>query len=507
METISLPDFVTEYSKLTKEAIEEYAKKNNISSISAEDLKLLNSHVATYCLNKMTEQFLQGKELNNEAQIRTEFPKEEKDFEEEKCLEPAPIHQSLTGPSEPKDMLDLTKGESSAPELHPHMVHGTIRQTEVDKPQTGDPQCSIPRGPTFHAEKLNNEAETRSDALEEKKSFEQEKSMTPQPTYQLATDHFQIYMDSLMKLMTELHKQQQENQNAALKSFLDQLKHQHSQEEQSQQQQNRFQEQLLLQQQDFQTKLMGDFMKHSEMQTALLCQTLSQREQPNHDDHLNVDIKDAPYHESCSSNMTQNVNEYDNSFPGRSFAQKNESFSHFQVCKTEKKLVQFDCHKLGQEFCQWFFPLLNSQNSAHGEERLAWDHPHMFWNDAIFSIVYVNSKEQYTGDECVSSKLLEMTQKDKLIFTPTLDSKRFKCVNSRHGQVVVAVTGILSCTDTCSKVVFDQIFGLIKCPSTFKYKIKSMALKVYNMNSLNIGQTSHVPPLQYSTEQLQDFNM
>ncbi|XP_073526908.1 uncharacterized protein [Phyllobates terribilis] len=498
METLSVSDLISAYSKFTEEAIEEYAEKHKISSISVEDLKLLSPHVAAYCLDKVNEKLIQVKELNNEAEIRPDIQEEEK---EEKCKDPAPIHQSST--SEVKE--------------------------------------------------LNNEAEITPDILEEEKDFEQEKCKDPAPAHQSSTS--EISVDLFMKFMTEHQKQHKEYQNIVLTIVLEQMKHQNIvlttvlEQMKHQQQQNRFHEQVLQQQQDYQSRLMGDYMKHSEKQTTLLCQALSNfaGELSQHDDHLNKDIKDMPCHESrCPEmtknfnggdnsfsgrasakkmesishfqdmpshesrcpEMTKNFNGGDNSFSGRASAKKMESISHFQVSKRDKQPFQlFDCHQLGQDFCNWFFSLLNCQNPDHGQERLAWD-PLMFWNDVtlFFTNTNENSHERYNGDECVSSKLLEMMQKEKLIFTPVLDSERFKCVNSRHGLVVVAVTGIISCTDKGSNV-FNQIFGLIKCPSTGNYKIKSMTLKLGNMNPLNSVPNFHVPPLEYTTEQLQDFQL
>lgn len=169
------------------------------------------------------------------------------------------------------------------------------------------------------------------------------------------------------------------------------------------------------------------------------------------------------------------------------------------MANRDKQAFQvFDCHKLGQEFCNWFYSRLNSQNPASGQERIAWE-PEMFWDDVKFSFLHDDCFEEYIGDKCVNEKLLEMTKEQNLTFTPELDSDRFKCVNSRHGLVVVAVTGVISKNDYST--VFRQIFGLIKCPSTGKYKIKTINLRVQNMNP------SCVPLIQYTTEQLQDFKI
>ncbi|XP_077155524.1 uncharacterized protein LOC143817947 [Ranitomeya variabilis] len=493
MEMFSVSDFVSAYSKFTQEAIEEYVKKNNTSSISVEDLKLINPRVATYCLDKMTEQLYQDKELNVEDEIRQDVPKGEKDLEQGKCKESALIHQSSV--SEDKEL-------NNEDEIVPDILKNE-KDLEQEKCKELAP---IHQSSVSEVKELNTEDEIGPEIPKEEKYFEQEKCKEPAPIHQSSTS--EICVELFMKFMTEHHKQQQEYQNIVLNTFLDQMKHQHTQEEQRQQQQNRFHEQVLHQQQDFQSRLMGDFMKHSEMQTTLLCQALSncKIEQSHQDNHLNKDIKGTPCNESPSPKMAKNFNGGDNSFSGRTSAKKMESFSHSQVSKREKQPFQlFDCHKLGQDFCQWFFPLLNSQNPAHGQERLAWD-PQMFWNDVTFLIRNENSLESYTGDECVNSKLFEMMQEEKLTFTPVLDSERFKCANSRHGLVVVAVTGIMSRTDKCSSV-FNQIFGLIKCPSTDKYKIKSMNLKVDNMNYLSSLHNVPVPPLEYTSEQLQDFHL
>ncbi|XP_061484056.1 uncharacterized protein C3orf38 homolog isoform X2 [Rhineura floridana] len=59
------------------------------------------------------------------------------------------------------------------------------------------------------------------------------------------------------------------------------------------------------------------------------------------------------------------------------------------------------CHSLGEEFCQWFFGILNSQNPLVGEPHEEWG-PQHFWDDVILKFCYNTSEqniEEYFGAE------------------------------------------------------------------------------------------------------------
>ncbi|XP_044140451.1 circadian locomoter output cycles protein kaput-like [Bufo gargarizans] len=456
METLQVSDIISTCSKFIKEGIQEYAEKENISSIPADRWSLLTLHVVMYCLEKTAAQLLK----NPESIIR-------------------------------EDKTQTIVEEERHVEVETYIEH--ILQSSADP------------------SKIN------------------------------------VDVNPLIKLMTEHHKQQQESQEKANRTLQDQLSHQHRQQEQRQQQQNNVFKQFLQQQQDFQSRLMADFIKHIEMQATLFCQALAngKTEQPVQDDHVNMNREDTSCYKPSSPETTSHSNTghhcvsgqgsaekpgsfshyedtscYKPSSPettyhsntghhcvsGQGSAQKSGSFSHYEVTNRGKQpFPVFDCHELGQQFCQWFYSHLNAQNPSPGQEKPHWD-PNILWKDVIFSIVHDNSFDKYTGDECVSSKLLEMTQYQKLTFTPIPDSKRLSCVNSKHGLVVVAVTGVITNSDNCSRV-FNQIFGLIRCPSTGNYKIKSIYLRIDNWDPLISGHKLHVPPLQYTTEQLQEYKI
>ncbi|XP_040279191.1 uncharacterized protein LOC120994586 [Bufo bufo] len=417
METLDVSDIISTCSKFIKEGIQEYAEKENISSIPADRWSLLTLHVVMYCLEKTAAQLLK----NPESDIREE--KTQTIVEEERHVE-----------------------------VETYIEH--ILQSSPDP------------------SKIN------------------------------------VDVNPLMKLMTEHHKQQQESQEKANRTLQDQLSHQHRQQEQRQQQQNKVFKQFLQQQQDFQSRLMADFIKHTEMQATLFCQALTngKTEKPVQDDNVNMNKEDTSCYKPPSPETTYHSNTGHHCVSGQGSAQKSGSFSHYEVTNRGKQpFPVFDCHELGQQFCQWFYSQLNAQNPSPGQEKPHWD-PNILWKDVIFSIVHDNSFDKYTGDECVSSKLLEMTQDQKLKFTPMPDSERLSCVNSKHGLVVVAVTGVITNSDNCSGV-FNQIFGLIRCPSTGNYKIKSIYLRIDNWDPLISGHKLQVPPLQYTTEQLQEYKI
>ncbi|XP_069800736.1 uncharacterized protein [Dendropsophus ebraccatus] len=489
METLSLADFISTYNKVIKEGIEQYAEKNNLSSVPAKHLDLVKRHVTAYCRTRITQSLFKISKCKNRDERALQDMDDEEEEEEEctepgKCMESAELQQPSTSPIQNKEQKTLEE-ESTEQEK-------CMEAAEMHQPLSAPPK--IPD--------INNGVEREQNILEEKCS-EHKECMEPSQTDQSPTGPSKIIIDvdPFMKLMAEHHKEQQESQEKLLRTLLDHLSHQ---EQHKQQQQNKVYELLLQQQQDFQSKLMGDFMKYTENQVTLFSQALSncKTQKPSHDDDdvVIVNKTDSSCYQTSRPEDTYNSNTGHNIISGRGCAKQFPPFAHFEVANRDKKPSQlFECYELGQEFCKWFYSRLNAQNPSHGQERLDWT-TDMFWDEVKFVFVHGNNHEEYIGVECVSPKLLEMSQREKLTFTAKLDSERFKCVNSKHGLVVVAVTGVVSNNDNFSGI-FSQKFGLIKCPSLGTYRIRSIYLEV----DFIFDHNSHVPPLQYTTEELQEF--
>ncbi|CAI5772859.1 Uncharacterized protein PODLI_1B018667 [Podarcis lilfordi] len=166
-----------------------------------------------------------------------------------------------------------------------------------------------------------------------------------------------------------------------------------------------------------------------------------------------------------------------------------------------------DCHSLGEEFCQWFFGILNSQNPLVGEPHDEWG-PQHFWDDVILKFCYNTSEqnmEEYLGAELVSLRLLSLVKEEYLFLNPNLDAGGLKWTVSRHGLVVVAVAGTVHRNTSCLGI-FEQIFGLIRCPFRENtWKIKFVNLKIVGQNAMEPGTRLERPCIKYEQEELQEF--
>lgn len=166
-----------------------------------------------------------------------------------------------------------------------------------------------------------------------------------------------------------------------------------------------------------------------------------------------------------------------------------------------------ECHSLGEEFCQWFFAILNSQNPLYAESPGEWG-PQHFWDDVVLKFCYNTSEqnvEEYLGAELVSLRLLSLVKEECLYLNPNLHSGGLKCVVSRHGLVVVAVAGTVH-RNTCCLGIFEQIFGLIRCPFTENtWKIKTVHLKIVGRTALEPGTPIEKPCIKYEQEELQEL--
>ncbi|XP_074013398.1 uncharacterized protein C3orf38 homolog [Numenius arquata] len=181
--------------------------------------------------------------------------------------------------------------------------------------------------------------------------------------------------------------------------------------------------------------------------------------------------------------------------------------SHAESHGESQKSSQDAIRDLGEEFCQWFFELLNSQHPLGVKSEERWG-PQHFWEDAKMKFCYntlEKNTEEYIGAEMVSLRLLSLVKEEYLLFNPNLHSSGLKCAMSRHGLVLVGVAGTVHRDNACLGI-FEQIFGLISCPVRENtWKIKVVSLKIVGQNALEPGMQVEKPSLRYESNQLQEL--
>lgn len=174
--------------------------------------------------------------------------------------------------------------------------------------------------------------------------------------------------------------------------------------------------------------------------------------------------------------------------------------------KEDKKSEKVDFRQLGEEFCHWFFELLNSQNPFLGSPQDEWG-PQHFWHDVKLRFYYSTSEQNvidYHGAEIVSLRLLSLVKEEYLFLSPNLDSHGLKCAASPHGLVMVGVAGTVHRGNTCLGI-FEQIFGLIRCPFVENtWKIKFINLRIIGESSLAPG-TLMKPTITFEPSDLEAF--
>ncbi|KAM9565967.1 uncharacterized protein C3orf38 homolog [Guaruba guarouba] len=182
---------------------------------------------------------------------------------------------------------------------------------------------------------------------------------------------------------------------------------------------------------------------------------------------------------------------------------KTQAESH----EDSQKSQQDDIHNLGEEFCQWFFELLNSQHPMGVKSEETWG-PQHFWDDAKMKFSYntlEKNMEEYVGAEMVSLRLLSLVKEEYLLFNPNLHASGLKCAMSPHGLVLVAVAGTVHRGNSCLGI-FEQVFGLISCPIRENtWKIKVTSLKIVGQNALEPGMQLERPSIKYESNQLQEL--
>lgn len=169
-----------------------------------------------------------------------------------------------------------------------------------------------------------------------------------------------------------------------------------------------------------------------------------------------------------------------------------------------KAEVGFDPLVLGQQFCQWFFQLMNSQNPSLGQQPQDWG-PQHFWPDVklrLFSRTSSEQMEDFLGAELVSLRLLALPKEERLLFSPNLEPFGLKALASPHGLVLVAVAGTIH-RDAACLGIFEQIFGLIRSPlDNNSWKIKFVNLKIKGREAIG-GMEVAAPALSYNSSELQ----
>ncbi|KAM6438847.1 uncharacterized protein C3orf38 homolog [Rhynochetos jubatus] len=187
--------------------------------------------------------------------------------------------------------------------------------------------------------------------------------------------------------------------------------------------------------------------------------------------------------------------------------QSGERKPHAESPGGRQKSPENDIHDLGEEFCQWFFELLNSQHPLGLKAEERWG-PQHFWEDAKMKFCYntlEKNMEEYVGAEMVSLRLLSLVKEEYLLFNPNLRANGLKCAMSPHGLVLVAVAGTVLRGNACLGI-FEQIFGLISCPVRENtWKIKVVNLKIVGQNALEPGTQIEKPSLKYESNQLREL--
>lgn len=159
---------------------------------------------------------------------------------------------------------------------------------------------------------------------------------------------------------------------------------------------------------------------------------------------------------------------------------------------------------LGQQFCQWFFQLLNSQNLSRGQQPQDWG-PQHFWPDAklrLISSTDSHQTEEFEGAELVSLRLLALAKDECLIFSPNLEPHGLRVTSSAHGLVLVAVAGTIHRDASCLGI-YEQAFGLIRSPQdSNSWKIKFVNLRIRGRDIL-MGAEELSPSLTLDSNELQ----
>ncbi|XP_030643175.1 uncharacterized protein C3orf38 homolog [Chanos chanos] len=163
-----------------------------------------------------------------------------------------------------------------------------------------------------------------------------------------------------------------------------------------------------------------------------------------------------------------------------------------------------DLTALSQQFCHWFYSLLNSHNPLMGQPMQDWG-PQHFWETVRLRIGFLDIEqkmEEFHGAEMVSMRLKALAEEEQLLFNPNMEGQGLKCISSPHGLVLVAVAGTIYRHNNCLGI-FEQVFGLIRSPLTNNsWKIKFVDLKITGQNAIQAAQRSGPPALTFDSSEL-----
>ncbi|XP_066274488.1 uncharacterized protein C3orf38 homolog [Branchiostoma lanceolatum] len=144
---------------------------------------------------------------------------------------------------------------------------------------------------------------------------------------------------------------------------------------------------------------------------------------------------------------------------------------------------------LAEQFCTWFFNLLNSHHPLKTSSPVEGWGPQHFWADTQLRMEYHTPdlhQEEYEGPELVSQRLLAIVKNDLLIFNPNIAADGVKGKKDPHGLVAVLVCGTVHRQEKCLGM-FEQCFCLVSNPAKHNnYKIKSTNLRIRGREVMGI---------------------
>ncbi|XP_062311888.1 uncharacterized protein C3orf38 homolog isoform X1 [Osmerus eperlanus] len=161
-----------------------------------------------------------------------------------------------------------------------------------------------------------------------------------------------------------------------------------------------------------------------------------------------------------------------------------------------------DLPAMAQEFCKWFYQLLNGLNPSLGQMALDLN-PRHFWEDVKLRIVSKTGSEEYDGAELVSLRLLALARDERLLLSPNLEPHGLRALSSPHGLVLVAVAGTIHRDRACLGI-YEQVFGLIRSPlDNNQWKIKFTEVRMQKKDDMSVGDELAPPPLTWDTSELE----
>ncbi|XP_046869772.1 uncharacterized protein C3orf38 homolog isoform X2 [Hypomesus transpacificus] len=173
-----------------------------------------------------------------------------------------------------------------------------------------------------------------------------------------------------------------------------------------------------------------------------------------------------------------------------------------QLSKVNDDSSGTDLSVMAQEFCKWFYELLNDLNPFLGQT--AQDlYPLHFWEDVKLRIVSKTGSEEYDGAELVSLRLLALARDERLLLSPNLEPHGLRALSSPHGLVLVAVAGTIHRDRTCLGI-YEQVFGLIRSPlDNNQWKIKFTEVRMQKKDDMSVGDELAPPPLTWDPSELE----